>query len=122
MTLRLPIQVRRTPAFDAQVSGWEKTAKTDRGDAAKKASQRLKEVKRLEGLFPRKPFLGRNIRKGLIPKRFATAGVSNLFRNDLPDGWRLLHTVVEIDAQQAVIELLALSHRDYDDLFGYDGR
>ncbi|MEA3137407.1 MAG: hypothetical protein QOC71_1688 [Thermoplasmata archaeon] len=73
-------------------------------------------------MFPRKPFAGRNVPKALIPKTFKVLGVTNLFRNDLPDGWRLLHTVVEVDAQQAVIGLVALAHEEYDDLFGYKGR
>lgn len=122
MALRLPVQVRRVPVFDAQIKEWEATAKVQRGEEAKKAQQRAKEVKRLEALFPRKPFLGRNVPKKLVPKRFTAMGVSNLFRNDLPDGWRLLHTVVEIDGVQAVIELAAMAHDEYDDLFGYEGR
>lgn len=122
MALRLPLQVRRASDFDAQVAEWEKLAKANRGEAAKKSAQRVKEVKRLESLFARKPFLGRNVPKNLIPKKLVVMGVTNLFRNDLPDGWRLLHTVLEVDGQQAVIELEALSHADYDDLFGYEGR
>ena len=122
MALRYPLQVRRTPEFDGQVTSWESMAKASRGDSSKKAAQRLKEVRRLGSLFPRKPFLGRNVPKDRIPKRFAAMGVTNLFRNDLPDGWRLLHTVIEVDAQQAVIELVAMPHPEYDALFGYDGR
>lgn len=76
----------------------------------------------MEGLFPRKPFTGRNVPKSLIPSRIRDQGVTNLFRNDLPGGWRLLHTVMEVGGEQAVIELAALSHPDYDDLFGYEGR
>lgn len=122
MALKLPVQVRRAPDFDAQVAQWRGLVESGRGEDARRAAQRLKGVNRLESLFPRKPFLGRNVPKNLIPKRFAVMGVSNLFRNELPDGWRLLHTVVEVDSEQAVIELLALSHPDYDDLFGYKGR
>lgn len=119
MVLRFPLQVRRAPDLDAQAAAWETAAGKGRGDVSKRAAQRLKELRRLEGLFPRKPFLGRNVPKQLIPKRLKAFGVTNLFRNDLPDGWRLLHTVVELDAQQAVIGLLALPHDEYDDLFGY---
>ena len=104
------------------MTDWEADSRTQRGEGAKRAAQKLKEIRRLESLFPRKPFLGRNVPKNLIPRRFTTLGVTNLFRNDLPDGWRLLHTVVEVDAQQAVIELAALSHAEYDALFGYEGR
>lgn len=104
------------------VADWEKANAAGRGTGSKEAGQRLKELRRLESLFPRKPFAGRNVPKDLIPRRFKQVGVTNLFRNDLPGGWRLLHTVVEVDAQQAVIGLVALPHDEYDDLFGYASR
>lgn len=122
MPLRIPLEVRRAPAFDAQVAEWAAAAATGRGQEARWAQQRLREVARLESLLPKRPFLGRNVPKPLIPQRFHGMGVRNLFRNDLPGGWRLLHTVVEVDENQAIIELLALSHPDYDDLFGYRSR
>ena len=104
------------------VSKWELAAKAGRGQDAVGARQRLKEIRRLETLFPRKPFSGRNVPKNLIPKRFRELGATNLFRNDLPGGWRLVHTVMEVGGEQAVVELAALPHPDYDDLFGYEGR
>lgn len=122
MVLRDPLQVRRAPDLDAQAAEWEHAARAGRGEAPKKAVQRLKELRRLEGLFPRKPFTGRNVPKARIPKRFKALGVTNLFRNHLPDGWRLLHTVVEVDAQPAVIVLMAIPHDECDRLFGYAGR
>jgi hypothetical protein len=122
MALRFPLQVRRAPDFASQVQEWETLGSKRRGIESKRAVQRLKEVRRLESLFPRKPFLGRNVPKNLIPKKYASLGITNLFRNDLPDGWRLLHTVMEVEANQAVIELEAVSHPDYEALFGYEGR
>lgn len=73
----------------------------------------------METLLPRKPFLGRHVPRALIPKRYGAQGVTNLFRNDLPDGWRVLHTLVEVDGVQAVIVLDAMDHAAYDTLFGY---
>lgn len=122
MALRYPLQVRRAPELDKQVAIWEALADGDRGDDPKRAAQRIKELQRLEKLFPRKPFLGRNVPKDLIPRKFKVMGVTNLFRNDLPEGWRLLHTVLEVDGQQAVIGLAAMPHEAYDKLFGYEGR
>ncbi|MBI2077222.1 MAG: hypothetical protein HYT80_02455 [Euryarchaeota archaeon] len=122
MALRFPLQVRRAPEFQAAFAAWEKAASTGRGQEATSARQRIKEVRRLEGFFPRKPFTGRNVPKSMIPRRIRDQGVTNLFRNDLPGGWRLLHTVMEVGGEQVVIALAALSHPDYDDLFGYEGR
>lgn len=76
----------------------------------------------MESLFPRKPFFGRNVPKDRIPRRYRDQGVSNLFRNDLPGGWRLLHTVMEVGGEQAVIELDAMPHPEYDRIFGYEVR
>jgi hypothetical protein len=122
LALRFPLQVRRSQELGRRVSAWESAAKAGRGQEAVAARQRLKELRRLEALFPRKPFAGRNVPKDLIPKKFRDLGVTNLFRNDLPGGWRLLHTVMEVGGEQAVLELAAMPHRDYDALFGYEGR
>lgn len=122
MTIRFPVQVRRSGRFEAALSAWEQQATSGRGGEAREARQRLKEVRRLESLFPRKPFLGRNVPKDRIPRRYKDDGVTNLFRNDLPGGWRLLHTVMEVGGEQAVIELDALPHREDDRVFGYEGR
>ncbi|MFA5860603.1 MAG: hypothetical protein WDA16_02805 [Candidatus Thermoplasmatota archaeon] len=122
MPIRFPLQVRRAPALEETVDGWQQEASSGRGEGSRDARQRLKELRRLEGLFPRKPFLGRNVPKNLIPRRYKDQGIANLFRNDLPGAWRLLHTVMEVGGEQAVIELDALSHPDYDRLFGYEKR
>lgn len=45
-----------------------------------------------------------------------------MFRNDLPDGWRMLHTFIEVDSVQVAYILAVMSHEDYDKLFGYRGR
>lgn len=48
--------------------------------------------------------------------------MSNPFRNDLPGGWRLLHTIMEVGGEQAVIELDAMRHATSDLLLGYERR
>lgn len=118
MAVRFPLQVRRAPEFEAQVREWERTVLAS-GPEARLARQRLKEIRRLESLFPRKPFLGDHLEKQRIPKEFLERGVGNLFRVELPGFWRLLYTILEVDARQAVVELRALSHPQYDRLFGY---
>ncbi len=122
MAIRYPLQVRRAAALDERVERWRKEAESGRGQKAQRSNQRLKALERLEGQFPWKPFLGRNVPKKLIPERYVEQGVTNLFRSELPGGWRLLYTVMEVDGEQAVIELDAMSHPEYDKLFGYEGR
>lgn len=122
MAIRYPLQVRRTAKLDERVEQWNEDAESGRGQEARKSNQRLKALERLEGQFPWKPFLGRNVPKKLIPEGYAKRGVTNLFRSELPDGWRLLYTVMEVDGEQAVVELDAMPHPEYDKLFGYEGR
>jgi hypothetical protein len=107
--------------MDQRVRQLEASADSQRGEESRHARQVLKEIRRLESLLPRRPFLGRNVPKDRIPKPLKQQGVSNLFRNDLPGGWRFLHTVMEVDGEQAVVELRAMSHEEYDRLFGYEG-
>lgn len=122
MAIRYPLQVRRSPRLDERVGQWKAAADSGRGQEARKSVQRLKALARLEDRFRWKPFAGRNVPKKLIPETYARQGVSNLFRSELPDGWRLLYTVMEVDGEQAVIELDAMPHAEYDKLFGYEGR
>ena len=119
--LRLPVQVRRADDLDLEVRRWESTVEIG-GQEGRRAAQRLKELHRLEALFKLKPFFGRHVPQGQIPRIYKARGVTNLFRNDLPDGWRVLHTFVEADGVQAAILLGAMDHDEYDALFGYRGR
>ena len=120
--IRLPVQVWHSADVVAAVRHWKAEARGGRGAESRTSAQRLKELARLEAILERKPFFGRNVPKNLIPSRLAAQGIANLFRNDLPDGWRMLHTFIEVDSLQVAYILAVMSHEDYDKLFGYRGR
>ena len=65
--------------------------------------------------------VGDPIRKSLIPAALRRKyKVNNLWRLELPDGWRALYTIASRPAGQPEIMVLRiLSHKDYDRLFGY---
>ena len=65
---------------------------------------------------------GDAIAKHLIPKEYtSTYGVTNLFRVELPDFWRMLYTTTD---GNSVVEIIAfvldiIPHPLYDKKFGY---
>ncbi len=64
---------------------------------------------------------GDPIRKEPIPRSLTRRyGVENLWRAELPGGWRLLYTIVaRVDIRPEVRILRILPHKEYDRLFGY---
>lgn len=65
------------------------------------------------------PFHGDNIKKQLIPP---SLDATNLWRVELCNYWRLLHTIRGDETTTVCFVLRILDHRDYDALFGYRKR
>lgn len=64
------------------------------------------------------PFLGDRVSRRFIPRRFRD--LPNLFRLELPDGWRALYTVASGPATGVQVRVVWIgSHDRYDRLFGY---
>jgi Txe/YoeB family toxin of Txe-Axe toxin-antitoxin module len=65
-------------------------------------------------------FCGIQIQKKLIPKVYIEKyGIDNLWKYDLPKGWRLIYSVVNGDVQILSIILEWMCHKDYEKRFGY---
>lgn len=65
-------------------------------------------------------FIGRNVKKELIPKNLIEKyKLNNLWIYDLPSGWRLLYSITsnEIEIIAAVLDWM--NHKDYERLFGF---
>ena len=60
-------------------------------------------------------FLGERIKRALIPKRFRD--LPDLFRLELPEGWRALYTVASRPGGARVVRID--NHTRSDRLFGY---
>ena len=65
-------------------------------------------------------FCGIQLPKRRIPKEYAKYNVKNLWKYDLPDGWRLIYTITT----PSKVEILAVvlewfNHPDYERRFGY---
>ena len=63
------------------------------------------------------PLLGDRLQKSRIPR---SMHCPNLWRLPLPQGWRMLYTVIGLaeDVTQVVILWIG-THKEYDRLFGY---
>ena len=66
-------------------------------------------------------FCGIQIPKRLFPKEYVQKyGINNLWKYDLPRGWRLLYTIApnnEVELISAILEWF--DHKDYERRFGY---
>ncbi len=65
-------------------------------------------------------FCGVRIRKKLIPKVYVEKyGIDNLWKYDLPGGWRLVYSVA--NGQICILSIILewMSHKDYERRFNY---
>jgi hypothetical protein len=68
------------------------------------------------------PWYGDSIAKRLIPREYQISyGITNLFRIELPNFWRLLYTLTdgETKSEISIILLDILDHTAYNKKFGY---
>jgi mRNA-degrading endonuclease RelE of RelBE toxin-antitoxin system len=80
----------------------------------------FRSILRARDLLKENPFLGEQIQKGRIPKRYSKKyEVENLWRLELPNRWRLIYTIEgnEIKITNFILDIF--NHRDYDKTFGY---
>ncbi len=65
-------------------------------------------------------FCGVQVQKKLIPKIYIERyGIDNLWKYDLPKGWRLLYSVGHSEICIISIILEWMDHKDYEKRFGY---
>jgi len=61
-----------------------------------------------------------HIRQKLIPKEYVTKyGIDNLWKYDLPNGWRLLYSLGRDEIEIIAIILEWFDHKNYERRFGY---
>jgi len=78
-----------------------------------------KKLRELAARLRRQPFLGDRIRRSLIPRPFRN--LPNLFRLELPEGWRALYTVASHPPLGSELRIVWIGdHKRYEKLFGYD--
>ncbi len=66
------------------------------------------------------PFCGVKIPRKLWPKKYVSEyGISNLWKYDLPKGWRLVYTIAGNRIEIISILLEWFDHKGYEKRFGY---
>ena len=66
------------------------------------------------------PFCGVKISRKLWPKKYVSEyGITNLWKYDLPKGWRLVYTIAGDRIEIISILLEWFDHKNYEKRFGY---
>ena len=81
--------------------------------------QLFRSIKQKTEFIKANPFYGDNIPKNLIPKQYA---VSNLWRVELSQFWRMLYTIKGDQIEIICFILEIVNHSEYNDIFKYKRR
>lgn len=82
----------------------------------------LNAIGKKKDLIKANPHYGNPMAKNLIPQEYITKyGVTNLFRVELPNFWRMLYTLTDGESEIEIIAFVldVLDHQDYDKKLGY---
>ena len=85
----------------------------------------LKAINKKVELIKANPHYGNPIAKKLIPQEYKDKyGVSNLFRIELPNFWRMLYTLTDDETNIEIIAFVldVMDHPTYDKKFGYKSK
>ena len=68
----------------------------------------------------KEPLCGTNVQKRLWPKEYIKQyGITNLWKYDLPNGWRLIYTIKSDEVSIVSVILEWFDHKGYDKRFHY---
>jgi hypothetical protein len=82
----------------------------------------LKAVNQKVDLIKMNPHYGDPIAKNLIPPEYEKRyGVTNLFRVELPNFWRMIYTLTHGGTNLEIVSFVLdiMDHKDYNKKFGY---
>ena len=80
----------------------------------------LRSIERTRDLLRANPFYGNQISKKLIPKELIkNYEIDNLWKYDLPSGWRLLYSIANGEAVVIAIIIEWFDHKNYERRFNY---
>ncbi|MBS3101552.1 hypothetical protein J4204_05480 [Candidatus Woesearchaeota archaeon] len=97
---------------------------TKQAPSSKTESMILNAVNKKIELIKLNIHYGNPVAKNLIPKEYRIKyGVTNLFRIELPQFWRMLYTLTNGDTEIEIIAFVldVIDHKTYDKKFGYKG-
>lgn len=94
-----------------------------RGVASSIHQSILRSIERVRDWLKDNPFFGDQVKKGQIPDCYAEeADVTNLWRIELSNYWRLIYTIQSNEVEIIDFVLDIINHKEYDNKFGYKGK
>lgn len=83
----------------------------------------FRSIERVKGWLKDNPFVGEQVQKNKIPQEYVNKyGITNLWRIDLADRWRLVYTIQSSEVEIIDFVLNIVDHKKYDKIFGYKGK
>lgn len=82
----------------------------------------LKSLNRLKEILKQNPQYGQPIAKKLIPQKLLRLGITNLYRIELPNFWRLIYTIEGNKIEILLFILNIINHKKYNKLFKYKNK
>jgi len=82
----------------------------------------VRSIERIIEILKDNPQFGEPIRKDLFPKELIEKGITNLYRAELSNFWRMLYTIEGNKIEIFVFVLKIVDHPEYNKLFGYRKR
>jgi hypothetical protein len=86
------------------------------------ARKLLSSIKRIIEILKDNPQYGDPIKKDLIPKTYKKEGITNLYRTELTNYWRMIYTLQGNKIEVFAFVLNIVDHQTYNKLFGYRKR
>jgi len=118
-SVKVDLRVKRVRFIDKRL--FEAYSQLKQGKFEEK--QLAENIDRAIANLKENPLCGINVPRRLWPKEYVSKyGIDNLRKYDLPDGWRLLYTVVGNEIEIISVLLEWLKHKDYEKRFGYKVR
>lgn len=110
-------QVRIFLKDQAKYSFLELKKRTD-----KESKSILNSFERVKKILETNPQYGDPIAKNLIPEELKKQGISNLYRVELSNFWRMLYTIEGNKLEIFLFILKIIDHPEYNKIFGYKNR
>lgn len=85
----------------------------------KEAKSILNSIERIKEILKNNPQHGDPIKKELIPRELQQLSISNLYRVELSNYWRMLYILEGTETEILVFALKIVDHKEYNKLFGY---
>lgn len=117
MQTKKQTKVKNSPLFEEQLEELKKIIKEK---DSKFHKQLLTAIEREKDNLANNPQHGIQIKKKQIPKMYIIKyGITNLWKVNLPDFWRMMYTITGNEIEIISILLDFMDHKKYNKLFGY---